>query len=119
MKKYLLAAILITFTISSSASAPALSATSQNPTAESSAKKPKQEAPSSVKRAKYEKTGYVFWDLPVDEKLVAFTFDDGPDPTFTPQILDALKKYDAKATFFVIGEEAERFPEIVKRQAGS
>ena len=78
MKKYLLAAILITFTLSSSASGTALSVTSQNPAeVSSSAKKPKQEAPSSVKRAKYEKTGHVFWDLPVEEKLVAFTFDDG------------------------------------------
>lgn len=77
---------------------------------------PASATPSSVKRAKYEKTGHVFWDIPVEEKLVAFTFDDGPDPTFTPQILDALKKYDAKATFFVIGEEAERYREFVKRQ---
>lgn len=74
-------------------------------------------APSSVKREKFEKTGHVFWDIPVEEKLVAFTFDDGPDPTYTPQILDALKKYHAKATFFVIGEEAERYPEIIKREA--
>lgn len=77
---------------------------------------PASATPSSAKRAKYEKTGHVFWDIPVEEKLVAFTFDDGPDATFTPQILDALKKYDAKATFFVIGEEAERYREIVKRQ---
>ena len=72
--------------------------------------------PSSVKRAKFEKTGHVFWDIPVDEKLVALTFDDGPDPVFTSQILDALAKYEAKATFFVIGEEAERFPDLIKRQ---
>jgi peptidoglycan-N-acetylglucosamine deacetylase len=78
---------------------------------------PASATPSSVKREKFEKTGHVFWDIPVEEKLVAFTFDDGPDPTYTPQILDALKKYKAKATFFVIGEEAERYPEIVKRQA--
>lgn len=73
--------------------------------------------PSSVKREKFEKTGHVFWDIPVDEKLVALTFDDGPDPLYTAQILDALGKYNAKATFFVIGEEAARYPEIVKREA--
>jgi peptidoglycan-N-acetylglucosamine deacetylase len=73
--------------------------------------------PSSVKRIKFEKTGHVFWDIPVDEKLVALTFDDGPDPLYTPQILDTLAKYDAKATFFVIGQEAEKFPEIIRRQA--
>jgi peptidoglycan-N-acetylglucosamine deacetylase len=69
------------------------------------------------KRFKFEKTGQVFWDIKTKEKLVALTFDDGPDPIYTPQILDALAKYNAKATFFVIGAEAERFPEIIKRQA--
>lgn len=71
----------------------------------------------TFKRFKFEKTGQVFWDINTKEKLVALTFDDGPDPIYTPQILDALAKYDAKATFFVIGAEAERFPEIIKRQA--
>lgn len=75
------------------------------------------DTPSSNKRAKFEKTGHVFWDIPVDEKLVALTFDDGPDPKYTAQILDSLAKYNAKATFFVIGEEAERYPELIKREA--
>jgi len=48
-------------------------------------------------------------------KAVALTFDDGPHPVYTPQILDILKKYDARATFFVIGKNAEQYPEIVKR----
>ncbi len=48
-------------------------------------------------------------------KAVALTFDDGPHPTYTPQILDILEKYDARATFFVIGKNAEQYPEIVKR----
>lgn len=65
----------------------------------------------------YEKTGKVFWDVKTNEKIVALTFDDGPSPTFTPQILDTLAKYQAKATFFVIGEHAEKYPEIIKRQA--
>ncbi|MBS8265890.1 polysaccharide deacetylase family protein [Mesobacillus boroniphilus] len=78
---------------------------------------PASATPSSIKRAKFEKTGHVYWDIPVEEKLVAFTFDDGPDPAYTTQILDALKKYNAKATFFVIGEEAEKYPEIIERQA--
>lgn len=51
------------------------------------------------------------------EKLVALTFDDGPDPRFTPQILDILKKNHIKATFFVVGENCEAYPDIVKRQA--
>lgn len=41
------------------------------------------------------------------------TFDDGPDPTYTPLILDVLEKYDAKATFFVLGSNVERHPELM------
>ncbi|MEN6372894.1 MAG: polysaccharide deacetylase family protein [Armatimonadota bacterium] len=45
---------------------------------------------------------------------VALTFDDGPDPKFTPQILRILRKNGIKATFFVIGSNAERYPELVR-----
>lgn len=45
----------------------------------------------------------------------ALTFDDGPDPRFTPLLLDLLKRYDAKATFFVVGSNAERYPELIQR----
>ncbi len=45
---------------------------------------------------------------------VAFTFDDGPDPTFTPRVLDVLARYGARATFFVVGERAEAHPELVR-----
>lgn len=48
-------------------------------------------------------------------KQVALTFDDGPDPTYTPQLLDLLRKHGAKATFFVLGSKAERYPELIKR----
>lgn len=46
---------------------------------------------------------------------VALTFDDGPHPVCTPQLLDGLKKRDVKVTFFVTGEKVESYPEIVKR----
>ena len=46
---------------------------------------------------------------------VALTFDDGPHPVCTPQLLDGLKKRDVKVTFFVKGEKVESYPEIVKR----
>lgn len=46
---------------------------------------------------------------------VALTFDDGPDPDWTPAILDILKSKGIKATFFVVGTEAERYPEIIER----
>ncbi len=48
-------------------------------------------------------------------KEVAITFDDGPDPEWTPKILDVLKKYGAKATFFQIGAEVEKYPNVAKR----
>jgi peptidoglycan-N-acetylglucosamine deacetylase len=43
------------------------------------------------------------------------TFDDGPDETYTPAILDLLRAYGAKATFFVIGERANRYRRILRR----
>lgn len=48
-------------------------------------------------------------------ELFALTFDDGPDPRFTPAVLDALKASGHRATFFVVGEHAERYPELVER----
>ncbi len=45
--------------------------------------------------------------------LVALSFDDGPHPAFTPQVLEILKRHEAKATFFLIGEQALRYPEVV------
>jgi peptidoglycan/xylan/chitin deacetylase (PgdA/CDA1 family) len=47
--------------------------------------------------------------------LVALTFDDGPDPVFTPAVLDILAAHGGRATFFVIGEHVEQHPDIVKR----
>ncbi|WP_018757114.1 polysaccharide deacetylase family protein [Paenibacillus terrigena] len=49
------------------------------------------------------------------QREICLTFDDGPDPYYTAELLDLLKKYDAKATFFVVGSNAEKNPEIVKR----
>lgn len=46
---------------------------------------------------------------------IALTFDDGPDPVYTPLLLDLLKKYNARATFFVLGSKAERHPELIER----
>jgi peptidoglycan/xylan/chitin deacetylase (PgdA/CDA1 family) len=49
------------------------------------------------------------------QKQVALTFDDGPNPRFTPDILNLLEKYDARATFFVMGQHAVRYPRLVKK----
>lgn len=51
-----------------------------------------------------------------DEKQVYLTFDDGPSKDVTPQILDILKEYDVKATFFVLGARVELYPDILKRE---
>ncbi|MGW6887554.1 bifunctional polysaccharide deacetylase/glycosyltransferase family 2 protein [Streptomyces chartreusis] len=49
----------------------------------------------------------------VPDKTIALTFDDGPNPTWTPQVLAILKKYDIPATFFVVGSMVSRYPSIV------
>ncbi|HHV19365.1 MAG TPA: polysaccharide deacetylase family protein, partial [Thermoanaerobacterales bacterium] len=48
-------------------------------------------------------------------KYVALTFDDGPDPVYTPEILDILKEKDVRATFFLIGKNVSSHPEIAQR----
>jgi len=50
-----------------------------------------------------------------DRKVVALTFDDGPNPDATPRILDTLREKGVRATFFVLGSHAERWPELVRR----
>jgi len=48
---------------------------------------------------------------------ICLTFDDGPDPVLTPQVLELLDRYRAKASFFCVGEKAAAFPELVKEIA--
>lgn len=52
-----------------------------------------------------------------DEKVVALTFDDGPNEPFTSQLLDTLKKYEVPATFFLVGKNVQKYPETAKRIA--
>lgn len=59
--------------------------------------------------------GYRVFRKGIGRTEFALTFDDGPDPRYTPLLLDLLKRYDAKATFFVVGSHAEQNPEIIKR----
>ncbi|MDI6690015.1 MAG: polysaccharide deacetylase family protein [Actinomycetota bacterium] len=54
-------------------------------------------------------------DLPTVGK-VALTFDDGPDPKYTPKVLEILRQNGIKATFFVIGERVKRYPEIIREE---
>ncbi|MER7574599.1 glycosyltransferase [Streptomyces sp. NPDC126514] len=53
--------------------------------------------------------------LEVPDRRLVLTFDDGPDPEWTPKVLDVLKKYDAHAVFFVTGTMASRHPDLVRR----
>ncbi|MFF0096948.1 glycosyltransferase [Streptomyces canus] len=53
--------------------------------------------------------------LRMPDRRLVLTFDDGPDPTWTPKVLDVLKKHDAHAVFFVTGTMASRYPGLVKR----
>ncbi len=52
------------------------------------------------------------WDVPNNEKKVYLTFDDGPTPEITEWTLSQLEKFEAKATFFCIGDNINKFPEI-------
>lgn len=52
------------------------------------------------------------WKMPTDQKEVFFTFDDGPIPEVTHGVLDTLAEYDAKASFFCVGQNVAKYPEI-------
>jgi len=55
------------------------------------------------------------WKVNTQEKVVYFTFDDGPHPEITTWVLSELAKYNAKATFFMVGANIEKYPEIVEK----
>jgi peptidoglycan-N-acetylglucosamine deacetylase len=58
----------------------------------------------------------LIWQMPIiDEKKIYLTFDDGPHAEATPFVLDQLKKYNAKATFFCIGKNVRKHPDIYQR----
>lgn len=60
------------------------------------------------------------WKLPAEDKVVYLTFDDGPIPGVTPWVMEQLAQYNAKATFFCVGENAKKHSSILKslRNAG-
>jgi len=58
----------------------------------------------------------VIWSVPTTAPDIAITFDDGPDPTYTPMVLSMLHKHRAVATFFVLGRQAQVYPELVKQE---
>ena len=54
----------------------------------------------------------------VEKKRVALTFDDGPNPLYTQTLLNGLRERGVKATFFLLGKEAEQYPDLVKEIHG-
>jgi peptidoglycan/xylan/chitin deacetylase (PgdA/CDA1 family) len=59
--------------------------------------------------------GEVFWRGPKNLKFIALTFDDGPQEPYTGQILDILKSYQVRATFFMVGSQVEKYPDLALR----
>jgi peptidoglycan/xylan/chitin deacetylase (PgdA/CDA1 family) len=59
-------------------------------------------------------SNYLF-SLPKPEKVIYLTFDDGPIPDVTPWVLEQLAAYDAKATFFMIGDNVRKYPEVYQQ----
>lgn len=58
---------------------------------------------------------HLIWDYPTKEKVIYLTFDDGPIPNLTEYVLDILDEYEAKATFFCVGDNISKHPEICKK----
>ena len=54
------------------------------------------------------------WRFSIDKKVVYLTFDDGPIPEVTPWVLDVLDKYNIKATFFCVGDNVRKYPDIYR-----
>ena len=52
------------------------------------------------------------WKIDTSEKVIYLTFDDGPHPVITPWIIDLMKHYGAKGTFFLIGDNVSKHPEL-------
>lgn len=54
------------------------------------------------------------WRIPGNEKIIYLTFDDGPIPELTPFVLETLEKYNARATFFCVGDNARKHPQLLR-----
>jgi peptidoglycan/xylan/chitin deacetylase (PgdA/CDA1 family) len=54
------------------------------------------------------------WKIRTDKKEIYVTFDDGPHPEITPRVMDILEAYDARGTFFCVGQNVERYPDVYR-----
>lgn len=57
----------------------------------------------------------MIWEVRTSQKVIALTFDDGPDPLETDGILEVLHEYQAKCTFFAIGKRIAAYPDVARR----
>lgn len=57
----------------------------------------------------------LLWKVKVTSKIIYLTFDDGPHPEITPKVLNILADYDAKATFFCVGNNVQKYPDIFQQ----
>src|SRR5690349_5300060 len=71
--------------------------------------------PKKLRLLRWLPKGLMLTTAPAADRALYLTFDDGPDPAFTPRLLDLLAANDARASFFLLGEEVERHPRIVER----
>jgi peptidoglycan/xylan/chitin deacetylase (PgdA/CDA1 family) len=69
----------------------------------------------AVRLARFVPSSILFARGSAAKRQIALTFDDGPHPEYTPAILDALARHHARATFFMVGECAREWPELVRR----
>lgn len=69
------------------------------------------------RRADYQLFGELVARVETEERVVALTFDDGPDPRNTERLLDVLDAHDAKATFFMVGRQVEKYPSLARMVA--
>lgn len=68
-----------------------------------------------IKNMRLQFFGEVYWRASNKSNKIALSFDDGPDPNLTPDIMSVLKTHNINATFFIIGTRAEQYPGIVKQ----
>lgn len=67
-----------------------------------------------AKTSKFQLLGDFATHVSTEEKVVALTYDDGPNPPYTEKLLEVLDRHQVKATFFVVGKEAEQYPDTLK-----
>jgi len=69
---------------------------------------------SSENREYWSNSNDVVWEVHTSDNVIALTFDDGPDPVYTPQVLEILRKNGVRGTFFAVGQQMEKYPELTK-----